>query len=51
MFASPTLQQALAVAVKAPMSRDQLHLPGQDPQPPAKPLCARMAGFSLPAAA
>jgi len=45
------LQQALAVAVKAPVPRDQLGLAGQeDPQPPAKPLCARVAGFSLHAA-
>ena len=45
-----SLQQALAAAVKAPVSPSQLSLPGQDPQPPAKPLCARVAGFSLHAA-
>ena len=33
------------------MSPSQLNLAGQeDPQPPAKPLCARVAGFSLHAA-
>ncbi len=45
-----SLQQALAAAVKAPVSPSQLGLPGQDPQPPMKPLCARVAGFSLHAA-
>jgi len=44
------LQQALATAVKAPVPRDQLSLPGQVPEPPPKPLCARVAGFSLHAA-
>ena len=45
-----SLQQALAAAVKAPVSPSQLGLPDQDPQPPTKPLCARVAGFSLHAA-
>ena len=45
------LQQALAVAVRAPVPPTQLGLAGQeDPPPPAKPLCARVAGFSLHAA-
>ncbi len=45
------LQQALAVAVRAPVPRTQLSLGGQDdPQPATKPLCARVAGFSLHAA-
>ncbi|MBC8423324.1 transposase, partial [bacterium] len=42
-----SLQEALAAAVKAPVSPSQLGLPGQDPEPPAKPLCACVAGFSL----
>ena len=42
-----SLQQALAAAVKAPVSPSQLGLLGQDPQAPTKPLCARVAGFSL----
>ena len=45
-----SLQQALATAVKAPVSPSQLGLPDQDPQPPPKPLCARVAGFSVHAA-
>jgi hypothetical protein len=45
-----SLQQALAAAVKAPVPPSHLSLSGQAPPPPAKPLCARVAGFSLHAA-
>ena len=39
------------MAVRAPVAPPQLNLAGQDDaQPPAKPLCARVAGFSLHAA-
>jgi hypothetical protein len=38
------------VAVRTPVPHDQLCLPGQDPLPPAKLSCARVAGFSLHAA-
>jgi hypothetical protein len=45
------MQQALTVAVRAPVVPAQLDLTGQeDPQRLAKPLCARVAGFSLHAA-
>ena len=47
------MQQALAVAVRAPVAPGQLDLSGQEEeagQRPAKPLCARVAGFSLHAA-
>jgi len=44
------LQQALAVAVKAPVPTLQLSLPGEDLQPSPTPLCARVAGFSVHAA-
>jgi hypothetical protein len=45
-----SLQDALAAAVKPPVEPSLLGLPGQDLQPPQKPLCARLAGFSLHAA-
>ncbi len=41
------LQEALAAAVKPPLSPEQLGLPGQGYQDPGKPQCARVAGFSL----
>jgi hypothetical protein len=45
-----SLQEALAVAVKAPVSPAQLGLPGEEFDLPPKPLCGRVAGFSLHAA-
>ncbi len=42
-----SLQEALAAAVKPPLSPEQLGLPGQDFQDPGKSQCARVAGFSL----
>jgi len=45
-----SLQEALAAAVKPPVEPSLLSLPGEDLEPPEKPLCARVAGFTLHAA-
>ena len=44
------LQQALATALKAPVSVESLDLPVPDFETNSKPLCAKVAGFSLHAA-